>query len=147
MAPDPQAEPVLPYSPSHTGRGSNVGYLGLSGVDFPQLWPLFVGVASGIGLGLHFFLGDGAGSAHWIAHTLASVAPAVLGYGYLRLLVQGRPPHFKADLVHAAARLRIDFTSPPVRSVALVPRIRVDGSDGAYGRVCERHPLARLRAR
>jgi hypothetical protein len=40
----------------------------------------------------------GADGGHWLASTAAAALPFAAGFGYLRLLVVGRPPHFKGDL-------------------------------------------------
>src|SRR5580704_14234902 len=97
MTQDPE-EPVLPYTPSNTGRSARVGYLGFDGVGFNDLWPLFAGLILSIGLSLKFFVGDGLSGGHWLPRTLIALAPFAAGFGYLRFLVVGRPPHFKADL-------------------------------------------------
>jgi hypothetical protein len=122
MAAEPE-EVILPYTPSHTGRRARVGYLGFDGVGFNDLWPLFAGLVVSLGLGLDYFVGgDGAGHG-WIGRTLLAAAPAAAGFLYLRLLVVGRPPHFKGDLCATALGLRLDFTDPPFRALPLVPRV------------------------
>ena len=116
-------EAGLPYTPSHTGRRARVGYLGFDGVGFNDLWPLFAGLVLSAGLGLDFFVG-GEGAGHgWVARTLLAAAPAAAGFLYLRLLVVGRPPHFKGDLWATALGLRLDFTDPPFPALPLVPRV------------------------
>jgi hypothetical protein len=118
-------EPVLPYTPSNTGRRARVGYLGFDGVGFNDLWPLFAGLVASIGLCLRFFVGQAAG-AHWLARTLEAALPLAAAVAYLRLLVVGRPPHFKGDLWVTALGLRLDFTDPPFRSLPVVPRVVID---------------------
>jgi hypothetical protein len=126
MAPDSD-EPLLPYTPSNTGRRARVGYLGFDGVGFNDLWPLFAGLVASIGLGLRFFVGESAGP-HWLLRTLEAAAPLAAGFAYLRLLVVGKPPHFKGDLWVTALALRLDFTDPPLRLLPILPRIVADGS-------------------
>jgi hypothetical protein len=121
-------EPVLPYTPSNTGRRARVGYLGFDGVGFNALWPLFAGLILSIGLALKFFLGDGGAGSHWLARTIVAALPFAGGFGYLRLLVAGRPPHFKGDLWATVLGLRLDFTDPPRRCLPLVPRILVSAA-------------------
>ncbi len=142
MKPDSE-EPILPYTPSNTGRRSRVGYLGLEGVGFNDLWPLFVGLILTVALALKFFVGEGAGGGHWLTKTVAALLPAAIGFGYLRLLVMGRPPHFKGDLWDSLRTLRFDFEDPPVGSLPLVPRLVFDdrGSRGPSRAASRMHPL------
>jgi len=121
-------EPALPYTPSHTGRKARVGYLGFDGVGFNELWPVFAGLIASIALALSFFLGEGADGSRWLAKTIIALLPFATGFGYLRVLVVGRPPHFKGDLWATALGLRIDFTDPPLRVLPVCPRILVDTS-------------------
>jgi hypothetical protein len=126
MAPEPD-EPLLPYTPSNTGRRARVGYLGFDGVGFNDLWPLFAGLVASIGLGLRFFVGESAGP-HWLLRTFEAAAPLAAGFAYLRLLVVGKPPHFKGDLWVTTLALRLDFTDPPLRYLPILPRIVADAS-------------------
>jgi hypothetical protein len=116
-------EPSLPYTPSNTGRKARVGYLGFDGVGFNDLWPLFAGLILSLGLGLKFFVGDGIEGGHWLWRTVVALSPFATGFCYLRLLVVGRPPHFKADLWSTALDLRLDFTHPACMAVPILPRI------------------------
>jgi hypothetical protein len=143
MTQDPE-EPVLPYTPSNTGRRARVGYLGFDGVGFNDLWPLFAGLAMSIALALKFFIGDAGGGAHWLARTIAAAVPFACGFGYLRLLVVGRPPHFKGDLWESALCLRLDFTDPPRFGLSVLPRVRVESSasSGPARAADLRHPMA-----
>jgi hypothetical protein len=141
---DPEQEPALPYTPSNTARRSGAGYLGLEGVAFNDLWPLFAGVAATAALALAFFVGRQGESLGWEARTAMALAPSAGGYGYLRFLVSGRPPHYKSDLWAGAAGLRLRV--PQSRSfLCSLPRIRVDGSswNGPYRPADEVHPRAR----
>ena len=61
MEPDSE-EPVLPYTPSNSGRRARVGYLGFDGVGFNGLWPLFAGLVLSIALALKFFVAERAGA-------------------------------------------------------------------------------------
>jgi len=63
--------------------------------------------------------------------TVKAILPALVGFGYLRLLVMGRPPHFKGDLCATLLSLRLDFTDPPLRIFPLVPRLWIDGAAAA----------------
>jgi hypothetical protein len=140
-------EPSLPYTPSNTGRKARVGYLGFDGVGFNDLWPLFAGLLLSIGLSLKFFVGDGLGGRGWIAKTVLASVPFCAGFGYLRLLVVGKPPHFKGDLWSTALALRLDFTDPPWWAFPLCPRI-VSGAAAASGpaRPADlRHPLSQAK--
>jgi len=119
---------VLPYTPSNTGRRAGVGYLGFDGVGFNALWPLFAGLILSIALALKLFLGDGGAGAHWLARTAVAGLPFAGGFGYLRFLVAGRPPHFKGDLWATVLSLRLDFTDPPRRGLPLWPRIMVSAA-------------------
>jgi hypothetical protein len=125
MDTDPE-EPMLPYTPSNTGRRARVGYLGFDGVSFDELWPLFAGLILSIAIALRFFLGSGADGSRWLAKTLIAAIPFAAGFGYLRFMVEGRPPHFKGDLWENARRLRLDFTDPPLRHLPVVPRVISD---------------------
>lgn len=138
-----QEEPSLPYTPSNTGRRARVGYLGFDGVGFDDLWPLFGGMILSIALALRFFLGEGADGRHWLAKTLLAGVPLAVGFGYLRFMVEGRPPHFKADLWETALGLRLDFYDPPLRGLPVVPRIVIDSTAAAGpGRAADlRHPM------
>jgi hypothetical protein len=144
--PSDSEEPSLPYTPSNTGRRARVGYLGLEGVGFNDLWPLFCGLILSIALSLKFFVGDDAGGGHWLGRTIGAAAPVAAGFGYLRLLVVGRPPHFKGDLWCTALGLRLDFTDPPLRLIPIVPRLFVEqAAASGPGRAADlRHPLAGL---
>jgi hypothetical protein len=148
MTEDPE-EPMLPYTPSNTGRRARVGYLGFDGVGFNDLWPVFAGLILSIALALKFFIGDASGGAHWLARTLLAAMPFACGFGYLRLLVVGRPPHFKGDLWATALCLRLDFTDPPSRGLPFWPRIFVESSAAAApARAADlRHPMAGPSAR
>jgi hypothetical protein len=142
-------EPGLPYTPSLTGRRSKVGYLGLAGVGFNDLWPLALGLIGSLALAINFFLGEGWPRGSWPARTLVAALPFAAGFGYLRLLVVGRPPHFKGDLWVAARALRLDFSDPPLRWFPLWPRVSPDLA-AAAGPARARDlvpPVARLRAR
>jgi hypothetical protein len=121
-------EPSLPYTPSNTGRKSRVGYLGFDGVGFNDLWPLFAGLVCTIALALKFFVGDAPAGRGWMARTVVALIPFAAGFGYLRLLVAGRPPHFKGDMWATALGMRLDFTSPPWRACPVLPRLRVDAT-------------------
>lgn len=137
-------EPALPYTPSNTGRRARVGYLGFEGVGFEGLWPLFAGLILSIALGLRLFVGAGPGAGHWLARTAACALPVGAGYGYLRFLVQGRPPHFKGDLLQAALGTRADFSDPPIRALPLLPRLAQAAPEPA--RLAEApHPMHGLR--
>jgi hypothetical protein len=125
MPTDPE-EPVLPYTPSNTGRRARVGYLGFEGVGFNALWPLFAGLILSVGLALRFFLGDGGAGSHWLARTVVAALPLATGFGYLRFLVAGRPPHFKGDLWATALGLRLDFTDPPRCCLQILPRVVIN---------------------
>jgi hypothetical protein len=96
-----------------------------------------------IGLALKFFLGDGGAGSHWLARTGVAALPFAGGFGYLRFLVAGRPPHFKGDLWATVLDLRIDFTDPPRRGLPLWPRILVDATAGSGpGRAADLvHPM------
>ena len=134
---------MLPYTPSNTGRKARVGYLGFDGVGFNDLWPLFAGLVASIALALKFFIGDGADGSHWVAKTVAAALPFAAGFGYLRLFVVGRPPHFKGDLWVTALGLRLDFTDPPLRAFPIWPRVVLDATAASGpGRAADlRHPL------
>jgi hypothetical protein len=136
-------EPSLPYSPSNTGRRAKVGYLGLDGVGFNALWPLFAGLVLSIWLALRFFLGDGATGSHWLAKTILALVPFACGFGYLRFLVAGRPPHFKGDLWATMLGLRLDFTDPPWPGLPVCPRVVINASAACGpGRAGDlRHPM------
>src|SRR5476651_581337 len=121
-------EPALPYTPSNTGRKARVGYLGFDGVGFNDLWPLFAGLILSLGLALKFFVADTGGGSHWLARTLEAGSPFAGGFAYLRLLVMGRPPHFKGDLWATALSLRLDFSDPPLAAVPILPRLCVDAA-------------------
>jgi hypothetical protein len=138
-------EPALPYTPSNTGRRARVGYLGFDGVGFNDLWPLFAGLILSLALALKFFIGDGADGSHWLARTVAAALPFSLGFAYLRLLVVGRPPHFRGDLWATALDLRLDFTDPPRRAIPVWPRLVVNATAASGpGRAADlRHPLLR----
>jgi hypothetical protein len=139
-------EPSLPYTASHTGRKARVGYLGFEGVGFEELWPLFAGLILSVALGIRLFLGAQADAGHWVARTLIAALPFLCGYGYLRVLVQGRPPHFKSDMLSTALRVRLDFANPPVRAFPLVPRLAVSAHDaaGPARAANQRHPMHAL---
>jgi hypothetical protein len=143
MSQDPE-EPMLPYTPSNTGRRARVGYLGFDGVGFNDLWPLFAGLVLSIALALKFFIGDPSGGTHWFARTLVAVLPFACGFGYLRLLVVGRPPHFKGDLWASALCLRLDFTDPPAVGLPIWPRILIESAaaTGPSRAADLRHPMA-----
>ena len=145
MKPDSE-EPILPYTPSNTGRRSRVGYLGFEGVGFNDLWPLFVGLILTVASALKFFVGDGAAGGHWLTKTLVAVLPAAIGFGYLRFLVMGRPPHFKGDLWYSLRALRFDFEDPPFGRLPLVPRLVFGdrGSRGPSRAASRQHPLLPL---
>jgi hypothetical protein len=120
-------EPVLPYTPSNTGRRSRVGYLGFDGVDFNDLWPLFAGLVLSIVLALRFFVAERAGG-DWLGRTILASLPFASGFCYLRFLVVGRPPHFKGDLWAGALGLTIDFTDPPRSGLRVLPRVFIDSA-------------------
>ena len=140
-------EPALPYTPSNTGRRARVGYLGFDGVGFNDLWPLFAGLTLSIALAMKFFIGDGADGGPWLARTIVAALPLALGIAYLRLLVVGKPPHFKGDLWATALDLRLDFTDPPLRGLPVLPRFYVDATAASGpGRAADlRHPLSALK--
>jgi hypothetical protein len=143
-----QEEPSLPYTPTSTGRRARVGYLGFDGVGFNDLWPLFTGLILSIILALRFFLASGADGRHWLAKTAVAALPFAAGFGYLRFLVEGRPPHFKGDLCVTALCLRLDFTDPPLRALPVWPRILVDGAaDSGPARAASlAHPMRAVSA-
>jgi hypothetical protein len=142
-----QEEPALPYTPSNTGRRARVGYLGFDGVGFNDLWPLFAGLIATLALALKFFVGEGADGGSWVARTILAVLPLSLGIAYLRLLVVGRPPHFKGDLWATALDLRLDFTDPPRRALPILPRLVLDATAATGpGRAADlRHPMSALK--
>lgn len=136
-------EPSLPYTPSNTGRRARVGYLGFDGVGFNELWPLFAGLVLSIALSLEYFVGGGGQGMHWLTRTAVAAVPLAAGFGYLRLLVVGRPPHYKGDLWATVLNLRLDFTDPPWGPLPILPRVVLDASAAAGpGRAGDlRHPL------
>jgi hypothetical protein len=121
-----------------------VGYLGFVGVGFNELWPFFGGLIFSIALALKFFVGDGGGGGHWLERTVVAGLPFAAGFGYLRVLVVGRPPHFKGDLFATALGLRLDFTDPPFRLVPIWPRFVLDRTAASGpGRAADlQHPLS-----
>ncbi len=133
---------MLPYTPSNTGRRARVGYLGLDGVGFNDLWPLFAGLMLSVALALKFFVAERPG-VHWPGLTLLAGLPFAAGFGYLRFLVVGRPPHFKGDLWASALALTIDFTHPGRLGMGVLPRVCVDTSAASGpGRAADlRHPM------
>jgi hypothetical protein len=135
-------EPVLPYTPTNTGRRARVGYLGLEGIGFEALWPLFGGLAASVGLGLWFFVGSRPAPGAWPSKTIEAAFPVCAGYGYLRFLVQGRPPHFKRDLAARALRLRLDFADPPLPVLPIIPRV-VDAAEEPGRSRDGKHPMRR----
>ncbi len=143
----PNEEPSLPYTPSNTGRKARVGYLGFDGVGFNDLWPLFAGLLVSIAVALNVFIGGGLAGRGWLAKTILAAAPFCAGFGYLRLLVVGKPPHFKGDLWSTTLDLRLDFTDPPCRAFPLWPRIAADAVAAAGpARAADlRHPMAQPR--
>lgn len=145
MAPE-TSEPGLPYTPSHTGRRARVGYLGFDGVAFNDLWPVFAGLVASLGLGLDFFVAGRGPQIGWLARTGLAAAPFGAGVAYLRLLVVGRPPHFKGDLAAHLLALRLDLTDPPWRGLPLVPRVVAAGADLGPARAADLpHPRSRWR--
>jgi len=70
--------------------------------------------------------------------------PFAAGFGYLRFLVVGRPPHFKGDLWESALGVRLDFTDPPRSGLPVFPRLFVDAAAATGpGRAADqRHPMA-----
>ena len=144
MSTDPD-EPSLPYTPSNTGRRARVGYLGFDGVGFNDLWPLFAGLVLSIALALKFFVGDNAGGRHWLERTVMAALPFLAGFGYLRLLVVGRPPHFKGDLWSTALGVRLDLTDPPVSLIPVFPRLVLDqtAASGPARAADLKHPLGK----
>jgi len=137
------AEPSLPYTPSNTARRARVGYLGFDGVGFNELWPLFSGLVLSIALSLRFFVAGGVDGRYWLGRTIIAVLPFAAGFGYLRFLVVGRPPHFMGDLWSTALALRLDFTDPPLAAIPILPRIVVDQTAASGpGRAADlQHPL------
>lgn len=120
-----------------------MGYLGFDGVGFNDLWPLFAGLVLSIALALEYFVGGGGGGMHWLSRTAVAALPLAAGFGYLRLLVVGRPPHFKGDLCATLLDLRLDFTDPPWALLPIVPRLTLDATAASGpGRPRDlRHPL------
>jgi hypothetical protein len=141
-----QQESALPYTATNTGRRARVGYLGFDGIGFEALWPLFAGLVLSIGLGLRFFLGAESAAGHWPAKTVVALLPFFAGYSYLRFLVQGRPPHFKGDLLEAVIAARLDFSDPPLRAFPLLPRV-VAREAGPARAADQRHPMEEARRR
>ena len=139
-------EPLLPYTPSNTGRRARVGYLGFDGVGFNDLWPLFAGSILSIALALKYFVGEEIDGRRWLARTIIALLPFSAGFGYLRLLVVGRPPHFKGDLWSTALDLRLDFTDPPVRLIPVLPRLILDqtAASGPGRAAVMSHPLGQV---
>jgi hypothetical protein len=104
-----EEDPVLPFTPTHTGRRAKIGYLGIDGSNFNDLWPLFVGVIATVALSLASFIGDSFSELSAPVRLGLVLAPVALGYGYLRFLVHGRPPHFRTDLWLTCRSLRFDL--------------------------------------
>ena len=139
-------EPSLPYTPSHTGRRARVGYLGLEGVGFNDLWPVFLGLILSVAAAIRFFVAEADSGTHWLSRTLVALAPCSLGFAYLRFLVMGRPPHYRGDLLATALSVRVDFSDPPLRALPLVPRIGCDApaASGPSRPAAKIHPLRAL---
>ena len=133
-------EVSLPFTPTNTARRSRIGYFGISGENFNDLWPLFAGVVCSVILGIAFVAGE-IGSAATVVYRLAlSAAPTVAAYAYLRIFVHERPPHFRGDLLSDLGSIRVNFTHPPRPLSAGWPQLEFNGfSPDASFQV--RHPL------
>jgi hypothetical protein len=138
-------ESSLPFTPTNTARRSKIGYFGIAGENFNDLWPLFAGVVGSVALGIAFAT-DGSSSAATLVSRLALCAsPTVVAYGYLRLFVHERPPHFRGDLWSDFRALRVNFTNPPELRLPCWPllefrsRSSCTGSESGHPLVAKSH--------
>lgn len=125
MNPTAHDEGLAPVTLTHVGRPSKVGYLGFSAAKFGDLWPLLAGVVASIVMLFTVILGEGLKGWPWPLRVCAVVGPVLSGYAYLHFLVEGRPPHFRGDLIATLGALRVDFSDPPLAVFPIIPRLYV----------------------
>ena len=118
-------EVLLPYSPTHTGRRAKIGFLGIEGANFNDLWPLLAGIAGSVALVMALFIGGWWPDASTVVRGIVAFLPLATGYGYLRCFVQGKPPHFRGDLWVTLRALRFDFSDPSPGVIPLLPVLRM----------------------
>lgn len=117
----PRSENELPITPSDEGRKPAINNFGYA-VSLDELWPLAIG--GGLTMLLGFGAVVGALPLPWWGGIFSAVAPLIAAHIYLKVLVEGAPPHRQRDIFARLSTFSLAWDKTPFRRLPFLPGIR-----------------------
>lgn len=140
-----ELEPDLPVTPTNEGRRPRISNFGYN-VAYPDLWPLLIGLAGSVIIGLA--VAFGALRFHWSVSIITIATPLAVAHLYVKMFVEDALPHTQQDTVAKWLSLEPDFHSPASQRMPLVPSLRPSLTMAADSQEDDGlHPLLNLRAK
>lgn len=110
---------LLPYTPTDAGRVPKIKNFGLEG-GWATVFPVVIAGACGIIITFLWVIAD----AHlWPVKMLVGMSPLWASVLYVKLLIAGKPPAYRHDVMKSVRRLRLDWRNPVWRWLPIVPRL------------------------
>ena len=116
-----QSDSDLPITPSDEGRKPAINNFGYN-LTLDELWPLALGAAGTMVLG--FAAVVGVLPLPWYGSVFAGAAPMIAAHIYLKVLVEGAPPHRQRDAFARFSTMSIAWDKAPFRRLPFLPGVR-----------------------
>jgi hypothetical protein len=117
----PQSDSELPVTPSDEGRKAAINNFGYN-LTLDELWPLALGALGTMVLGLAAVVG--ALPLPWYGSVFAGAAPLISAHIYLKVLVEGAPPHRQRDAFARLSTVSIAWDKAPFPRLPFIPGLR-----------------------